>query len=37
MLREREGGSKNLKEVDGNVNTGQEDRELEQTGAKMWL
>lgn len=29
MLGEREGGSKNLMEVDGNVNGGQEDRELE--------
>ena len=37
MLREREGDSKNLMEVDGNVNVGQEDRDLEPTGAKMWL
>ena len=37
MLGEREGDSKNLMEVDGNVNGGQEDRELEQTRAKIWL
>ena len=37
MLGEREGGSKDLMEVDGIVNVGQEDRELEQTRTKSWL